>query len=54
MTFTEYYNDVVNKINKIDSEIKYLQGKRDAYNDIRSDLINAVEYERTQREQRNN
>lgn len=54
MTFTELYNDIVSEINKIDLEIKYLQGKREAYNSMRLDLFNAVEYERKQREQRDN
>ena len=28
MNFTEYYDSIVSEINKIDAEMKYLQGKR--------------------------
>nr|WP_297765878.1 hypothetical protein [uncultured Butyrivibrio sp.] len=61
MTFTKLNDDIVREIEKLDleikhlqgnqeaenliSEIKYLQGKRDAYNSIRLELIGAVECE---------
>ena len=44
-TQKELYDYIVGEIEKIDTERSYLQGKRDAYTDIRLELYGAKENE---------
>lgn len=43
MTLNDVYQKTVVEMQQLDKQIRYLEGKRDAYNDIRLDLFNEIE-----------
>ena len=44
------YDEYVNEIHKLDTQIAELKGKREAYNEIRLDLFNELEKDKEQEE----